>query len=249
MRSVLLLLGATAFAACAPTIPDSAEGVGFQDYSEYERNREAQLRGQGAAGIVPPPQVNSVAQAAPEGQVSGQPLSAIRGLGEAQPETERDDSSEDLAREAVAALGPRAASEAAEADATGGVSDQGFAPSAASDTPETEAERQARMAAQYEQIAPSALPERPEDATNIVEYALSTTHRVGQSRYRRSAIQFRSHEGACAQFANQDLAQEEFLRRGGPERDPLNLDPDGDGFACWWDPEPYRAAARAAREE
>ncbi|NDH39999.1 MAG: hypothetical protein EBY45_06195 [Gammaproteobacteria bacterium] len=27
-----------------------------------------------------------------------------------------------------------------------------------------------------------------------------------------------------------------------PERDPMGLDPDGDGFACGWDPEPFRLA-------
>jgi hypothetical protein len=43
----------------------------------------------------------------------------------------------------------------------------------------------------------------------------------------------------------QDAAQEAFLAAGGPERDRNNLDPDGDGFACWWDPEPFRRAMRA----
>ena len=38
------------------------------------------------------------------------------------------------------------------------------------------------------------------------------------------------------------LAQEEFLRTGGPERDKLGVDPDGDGFACAWDPRPFRTA-------
>ena len=38
------------------------------------------------------------------------------------------------------------------------------------------------------------------------------------------------------------IAQAEFLRRGGPDRDPKALDPDGDGFACSWDPRPFQAA-------
>ena len=39
-------------------------------------------------------------------------------------------------------------------------------------------------------------------------------------------------------------AQEAFLKAGGPERDRYGLDPDGDGFACRWDPTPFRAAIK-----
>ena len=81
---------------------------------------------------------------------------------------------------------------------------------------------------------------------NITAFALRTNHGVGQQRFNRPPIVLRSHASSCAAFANADRAQEEFLRRGGPERDPLNLDPDGDGFACSWSPEPFRRAARAA---
>jgi hypothetical protein len=38
------------------------------------------------------------------------------------------------------------------------------------------------------------------------------------------------------------MAQIAFLERGGPKRDTLGLDPDGDGFACYWDPAPFRKA-------
>jgi hypothetical protein len=34
------------------------------------------------------------------------------------------------------------------------------------------------------------------------------------------------------------------LANGGPERDKEGLDPDGDGFACGWDPRPFRSALR-----
>ncbi|MGY6410297.1 MAG: hypothetical protein ACXIUV_04635 [Alkalilacustris sp.] len=86
----------------------------------------------------------------------------------------------------------------------------------------------------------------PVQNPNIVAFALRTNHSVGQQRFNRSALTLRSHAQSCATFPNADRAQEEFLRRGGPERDPLNLDPDGDGFACTWSPEPFRRAARAA---
>ena len=42
--------------------------------------------------------------------------------------------------------------------------------------------------------------------------------------------------------------QEAFLDAGGPKRDPHALDPDGDGFACAWDPRPFRAARGGAPE-
>ena len=83
---------------------------------------------------------------------------------------------------------------------------------------------------------------------NLFVYALSTQHNVGEARYNRShPLRWRRWESACAQYPSQDLAQEAFLAAGGPERDPNHLDPDGDGFACWWDPAPFRQAARTAR--
>ena len=86
------------------------------------------------------------------------------------------------------------------------------------------------------------------DATgpNIVEYALSTAHPVGTPRYRRSnPLRWQTWERNCMRYPSQDAAQEAFLAGGGPERDRHNLDPDGDGYACWWDPEPIRRAMRA----
>ncbi|WP_201158333.1 hypothetical protein [Rhodobaculum claviforme] len=97
----------------------------------------------------------------------------------------------------------------------------------------------------FQPVAPTALPTRPADSPNIVAYALRTTHGVGQQRHRRSVLTLQNHARNCAAFASADLAQEEFLRLGGPERDPRNLDPDGDGFACSWSPVPFRSAARA----
>lgn len=83
---------------------------------------------------------------------------------------------------------------------------------------------------------------------NLFVYALSTQHNVGEVRYNRThPMRWRRWEAACARFPSQDLAQEAFLAAGGPQNDPNHLDPDGDGFACWWDPAPFRQAARAAR--
>jgi len=55
------------------------------------------------------------------------------------------------------------------------------------------------------------------------------------------------HDANCRAFRSPDLAQEWFLANRGPGRDRRALDPDGDGFACDWNPEVYRAAVQAAR--
>ena len=47
--------------------------------------------------------------------------------------------------------------------------------------------------------------------------------------------------GNCGRFRDADAAQRAFLAGGGPESDRYGIDPDGDGFACRWDPAPYRA--------
>ena len=42
--------------------------------------------------------------------------------------------------------------------------------------------------------------------------------------------------GDCTAYATPRAAQAEFTARGGPERDPLGLDLDGDGNACGYRP-------------
>ena len=96
----------------------------------------------------------------------------------------------------------------------------------------------------YVQVSASALPERPSDTVNVVSYALRTTNAVGQPVHRRGgAFSQRKFERACGAYRSDDAAQTAFLVAGGPERDRLGVDPDGDGFACDWSPAPFRAAA------
>ncbi len=126
-----------------------------------------------------------------------------------------------------------------------GISDeQNFDAVASRETIESDAARRAAQAAQYQVIQPSALPPPPTSTgPNIVEYALSAPNSVGQEWYSRFVF---SGEGRqlrnCAGYSTPDEAQRDFLARGGPDRDPRGLDPDGDGFACAWDPAPFRAA-------
>ena len=126
-----------------------------------------------------------------------------------------------------------------------GISDeQDFDAVASRETIESDAARRAQQAAQYQVVQPSALPPPPESTgPNIVEYALNAPNSVGQEWYSRFAF---AREGRqlrnCAEYGTPYEAQRDFLARGGPERDPRGLDPDGDGFACAWDPAPFRAA-------
>ncbi len=125
-----------------------------------------------------------------------------------------------------------------------GISDeQDFAAVSSRETIESDAERIARNRAQYVVVQPKDLPVRPGDTgPNIVEFALATTHAPGVQMYERRSLVKKDVNVACAKFASPDLAQAEFLAKGGPDRDRMGLDPDGDGFACGWDPRPFRTA-------
>lgn len=128
-----------------------------------------------------------------------------------------------------------------------GISDeQNFDAVAARETIESDAERLARMQAERVEVAPTALPTRSGDTPSIVAFALETTHPVGTRLYPRNPLNRGRQAEACRAFRAPDLAQEWFLANGGPARDRRALDPDGDGFACDWNPEIYRAAARSA---
>lgn len=106
---------------------------------------------------------------------------------------------------------------------------------------ESDAARIARNRAEYVVVEPVAVPERPNDTgPNIVQFAISTTNNVGEQVYERSSI--RLSGSACNRYSSPDQAQEAFLAAGGPDKDRKGLDPDGDGFACSWDPRPFRAA-------
>jgi hypothetical protein len=111
---------------------------------------------------------------------------------------------------------------------------------------ESDAARLERNRALYKVISPTALPRRPgSNAPNIVEYAIRTNNPVGTQLYSRGPF---ATEGRfkrnCQKYASDAAAQEAFLAKGGPERDRYGLDPDGDGYACYWDPAPFRLARK-----
>ena len=126
-----------------------------------------------------------------------------------------------------------------------GMSDeQDFTAVAARETIETDKQRIDANKAQYQQIAPTALPERDAAAavSPVIQYVLSAPNRLGEPIYQRRAVKPDAHLKACQRYATEEAAQEAFLKAGGPKRDTKKLDPDGDGFACKFDPTPFQNA-------
>ncbi len=109
---------------------------------------------------------------------------------------------------------------------------------------ESDAERIAENRSRYVSIEPTELPVRPgTDIPNIVAYALQTNNPIKTQLYERGP--FASKKRAlvnCNGYSSPAKAQEVFLSKGGPKWDRYGLDPDGDGFACTWDPTPFRLA-------
>lgn len=88
----------------------------------------------------------------------------------------------------------------------------------------------------YQVFEPTSVPSR-KDGINLPAYALSQTNPVGQKAYSR----FGTGKASCSRYRKDpDAAQRAFIRAGGPSKDPRNLDSDGDGFACNWNPDVYR---------
>ena len=97
----------------------------------------------------------------------------------------------------------------------------------------------------YVLIEPTSLPRRPgSNIPSIVEFAIKTTNPVGTQLYSRPFASKTRFDWNCAKYSSQSAAQEEFLVWGGPKGDPKGIDPDGDGFACYWDPKPFRSVLK-----
>lgn len=79
--------------------------------------------------------------------------------------------------------------------------------------------------------------------TVLTRYATAMDNDPGETRFVRASATSDSARN-CAGFPTPQAAQIAFIARGGPQIDPLNLDPDGDGFVCGWDPRPLRDTVR-----
>lgn len=266
------LIGATAIlslTACASQIPDSAAGIpddgsGFgapQSYAQQQAAREAALQG----SPVPPAGAISdeVTSTGPLSatQLGGAPLNATgtqvvnAPAGAFAPNGTVRAASDELARQTTAALAQTAQGDRQPVLQTGaapqtvsttdGISNENnFDAVGNARSIDADAQLIAQNRAQYQVVQPTVLPSRSGTSEpNVVQYALSTNHAVGTTVYSRAGINKKARAArACAKYGSPDLAQADFLAKGGPRRDRLGLDPDGDGFACAWDPSPFRAA-------
>ncbi|MAQ47013.1 MAG: hypothetical protein CL812_14375 [Confluentimicrobium sp.] len=225
-------LALTLVAACQPEVPDSAAGVGFGDYTTYREARDAELR---TSDAVLPPEATG-APAVRNGAIVSAPLSAPGTSAAAVLPAPAGVADQGVT---VAVTPPRVAgsSDAAISD------EQSFQAVSARESIESDAERLERQRAAYVQVEATPVPQRTGDAgPNIVAYALSTTNAKGQPVYSRGLFTSDSRAARnCAQYPSPDLAQIAFLKAGGPQKDRMSLDPDGDGYACGWDPAPFRA--------
>jgi len=226
--------------ACAPTVPDSATGVGFEDYSDYEQERAA--REEELAGTFPIVASDEISDEIIE---TGIPVpttsSAVSGQVTAESLTEQVSVEMQTAQTSVDTLTTQV-----NVDNPTISDEQNFDAVSARETIESDAERLAAQAQAYQVIQPTALPtRRGASGPSIVEFALATTNLVGQGIYSRSIIGAQSRFNRnCAKYPSSDMAQADFLKLGGPKRDRKGLDPDGDGFACYWDPAPFRQAVQ-----
>lgn len=220
MRQIgLAAASVLALAGCDPEVPDSAAGVGFRDYGEYlseqsaiRAERDAQLA---SANLGAPEATGAptAGGATPPQGVSAADLAAA-GIGV----------SEDTPATAVPSQpigAPLAATAAGAAYVAGNSS----------------------AISQEAEYAREGIPARPADTgPDIVAYALANTQPVGQQVYARTLPSAARAARKCATYPSDDMAQLAFLESGGPQKDRLGIDPDGDGFACSWDPGRYRRA-------
>ncbi len=219
-------------AACTSTVPNSApQGVGFQDYRSYQAQRaarEAQL-----SQSVPLPSSLAVSDESIPGAVRTASTESTAAVPTAAEPV-------DVTAVALAALNEPVAEPLPDNPE---ISDeQNFNAVSGRESIESDAERLEEQRDAFQEVAPEALPERSgSSGPNIVAFALATNHAVGQPVYQRGRTSPARHERNCAEFLSPDRAQIAFLEMGGPERDRRGLDPDGDGYACAWDPSPFRA--------
>lgn len=232
MRKVLLIPVLGLIAGCDTVAP--VTGSGFNT-PQYQAQRDAQLAGQGVAGnpLLPPPAISQEQLSADTG-ANAVPYSS-------------GDSASDIANQTAAALASTSAQPVnpPTVSSTNGISnEQDFGAVSGSRSIQDDAALIQQNRQTYEVVAPTAVPKRGSDGQpNIVQYALTTTNPVGAQLYSRAGFNLQAKaQRNCAQYASPDQAQIDFLANGGPQRDRKGLDPDGDGYACGWDPSPFRSA-------
>jgi len=252
-RAVSALVLVAVLAACQQRVPDSGLGVSENAYATYRAEQQRRAAG----GLVPERPVISSEQlgSGTRRADADLPQSIVDAVERAEGgprETAGSSEAGDAAAEGVAPLDvertspplpdetPRAV--AVDTDNPGISDSQDFEAVSERRTREQDA---ARLQAQRENYRMIPAEPLPEDATipSVARFALSTRHPVGRKMYRRGILGGIFGD-PCSDYATPDDAQLAFLEAGGPERDRLGLDPDGDGYACGWSPDPYRQMLR-----
>ncbi len=230
MRYSLAFVALAVVAACDMPAPGNDAGVGFGSYDQY-KTESARRAAELAGNALPAPDAVSN-ETLPPSQIARQPLP------QATPEADLAADTQTVLNDSTQAADPATLNNP-------GISDENdFEAVGARRTIETDAERLARNKEKYKVIEAQPLPRRPgSNGPNIVEYALRSKQPVGTQVFRRNGLKSASrYQRNCGKYTSPDLAQSAFLGKGGPERDRLGLDPDGDGYACAWNPAPFRKA-------
>ncbi len=226
-RFAIAVIIGSGMVACAPPVPDSAQGVGFENYDDYLARQQAEqaARAQGRPiTTVQGPATQAPADGSPEATAAAA-VSAVRGTQGSAP----------VRTAAVDPNNPNLSDE------------QDFQAVSSRESIASDAERRQAQSSQYKVIAPTAVPNRPNGTVQTpIQFALATRHPVGQKVYGRGLTSQRKAEAACARYDTDEKAQDQFLKNGGPNKDKLGLDPDGDGYACNWNPATYRGLVRSS---
>ena len=249
IRLIMMASALGALAACQPALPESGagapgQGVGFDTSASARAQLDAPLTVQ-SQNLPSSNQQNQTVQAATSeaaqvaATVSAQTNSVaddtLAALG-----TSGSRTSVEFGRQVVNASPSNPAPVAV---SNAGISDENdFGAVSGRQSIESDKARIAANRAQYAIVQPTALPSRSgSNQPNVVAYALETQHPRGTQVHRRLGFaSVAKTQRNCAKYNSADDAQLEFLTRGGPTRDRLALDPDGDGYACDWNPAKYR---------
>lgn len=235
MKQALAILGGVlALSGCISTIPDSGPAA----------RREAELRGQS----IVPPSAQDVLPTTPDTLANPSPPGApLNATGTALPGSTDALSAPTINADGTVGSNPSVPAPPMPGDGSGQSAGavigaeamQALNQSAPADGTATAPTGTVPAPAP---IAQMPISDQDSSGPNLAAYALSVHNRPGESVYKRGGIHLTSSDKACAKYVSADQAQIAFLAAGGPQKDRLNLDPDGDGFACGWDPTPFQAA-------
>ncbi len=248
-RSFIVLAAGVMLAACQPAVPDSGRGVGFDDNARAQRQaRDAALAAESTSAVPAPASVTEAPLSAPaEGSAEATAAETSRVLAATRPGASNGLGNDAATNSGVEPVNASPSNPAPAVINSAGISNENnFDAVSGQRSIGDDAARIAANRAQYQVVQPEALPDRAESGPNIVAYALQSDHERGTQVYRRIGLnKAAKYARACGEYSHPDRAQIAFLEAGGPEKDRNGMDPDGDGFACDWDPTPFRRAAKA----